>query len=134
MNIYTEKESDIIYEINIDFGITLVNYPLYICQYSSGFLVKINLFTNRIPLNKGDYTDAKMEWYNVDISTKDEINLLGCSTDGHSIYFKMDSKWTNLYNKYYPNFPYINLATKDGVLSKQFKAIVEMNPIEKEDV
>ena len=58
MNIYTEKESDIIYEINIDFGITLVNYPLYICQYSSGFLVKINLFKNRIPLKKRDYTDV----------------------------------------------------------------------------
>ena len=44
MNIYTEKKSDIIYSLNIDFEKTLVNYPLHICQYSSGFLIKINLF------------------------------------------------------------------------------------------
>lgn len=134
MNIYTEKKSDIIYSLNIDFEKTLVNYPLHICQYSSGFLIKINLFKNQIPLKEGDYIDAKIEWFNTNITTKDEIHLSGVSVDGHSIYFKMDSKWTNLYNKYYPNFPYINLATKDGVLSRQFKAIVEMNPIEKEDV
>lgn len=134
MNTYIEQKSDIIYELNIDFGITLVNYPLYICQYSSGFLIKINLFNNRTPIKTGDYTDAKIEWFNVDVTTKDEIKSLECSEDGHSIYFKMDSKWTSLYNKYYPNFPYIKLTTKTGILSKQFKAIVEMNPIQKEDM
>ena len=134
MNIYTEKKSDIIYSLNIDFEKTLVNYPLHICQYSSGFLIKINLFKNQIPLKEGDYIDAKIEWFNTNITTKDEIHLSGVSADGHSIYFKMDSKCTSLYTKYYPNFPFIKLITKDGILSKNFEVIFEMNPIQKEDM
>ena len=134
MNIYTEKKSDIIYSLNIDFEKTLVNYPLHICQYSSGFLIKINLFKNQIPLKEGDYIDAKIEWFNTNITTKDEIHLSGVSVDGHSIYFKMDSKCTSLYTKYYPNFPFIKLITKDGILSKNFEVIFEMNPIQKEDM
>ena len=134
MNIYTEKKSDIIYSLNIDFEKTLVNYPLHICQYSSGFLIKINLFKNQIPLKEGDYIDAKIEWFNTNITTKDEIHLSGVSADGHSIYFKMDSKCTSFYTKYYPNFPFIKLITKDGILSKNFEVIFEMNPIQKEDM
>ena len=84
MNIYTEKKSDIIYSLNIDFEKTLVNYPLHICQYSSGFLIKINLFKNQIPLKEGDYIDAKIEWFNTNITTKDEIHLSGVSVDGQN--------------------------------------------------
>ena len=75
MDIYTEKDSDIIYEVSFDTEYTRINYPPFICQYSKGLLIRINLLTNRKPLfdSAPDYEGTELIWFNYDKTTETAI-------------------------------------------------------------
>lgn len=134
MDIYTEKDSDIIYEIAFDIALPRVNYPPYICQYSKGFLIKISLLNNGKPLydQNPNYEGTKMAWYNYSAVSKKFVEPFSYGADGASLYFLADDKFAELYNEYFPNFPYI-IVYKDAkeILNRKFKVIIEMNPIQK---
>lgn len=134
MDIYTEKDSDIIYEVSFDTEYTRINYPPFICQYSKGLLIRINLLTNRKPLfdSAPDYEGTELIWFNYDKTTETSIKPFARNKDGYSLYFLMDEKFTKAYNEYYPSFPIIIIRkNKKEILRRRFCIVIEENPIQK---
>lgn len=131
MNIYKPNDFDIVYNINADYSKQVINYPIYLSQYSSDIYIRLNLFDNEERVRFDYFDSISLYWYNYSVKNTFILTPDYVSENKKSVYFKINSDKTNLYNKWAATTANIVLTKngKDSVTDVQL--IVERNPIQK---
>jgi hypothetical protein len=132
MDIYTVKDTDIVYETSVDFGTRQVPQDIHIVQYdSSQPIIAVELYKNGRVFKLPAGYEA-----NVRLGKKDRTfvykAVLGCSSDRATLYFKIDEQMTLLDGRV---GPIIELAYSGSVVgSSPIPICIDRNPIQVDDV
>lgn len=131
MNIYNKKDSDIVYNIDIDYSVQVINYPIYLSQYSSDIYIKVNLFDNGNEIKVNSFSSIVMHWYNYSIKRTFILQPDYISSDEKSVYFKITGEKTTLYNVWASSYIKVILTKNNKSSTRELELMVERNPIQK---
>lgn len=132
MDIYTVKDTDIVYETSVDFGTRQCSKEIHIVQYdSSQPIIAVELYKN----SKKFVLPAGYE-ANVRLGKRDGTfvykKALGTNSDGNVLYWAIDVQMTLLYGKVQP---IIELLYDGAVVgSSAMPLVIDRNPVQSSDV
>lgn len=132
MNIYIEKENDIIHETNVDFTLRPCSDEIHLVQYDKSLpIIKVNLFVNRKPY-KIDITDSASIRFGKRDLTSVYKQVLGISSDKTAVYFKIDEQMTTEAGSAKAALEIIRDDGKACASIIQFN--IDRNPVQNEDI
>ena len=92
MNIYEEKQTDIIHETSVDFGLSPCNKKIHIVQYDKSLpIIKVELFSNGRRYSVSDNAVVNIRLTKLD-NTFVYKTALGTNIDKNIVYFEVDEQ------------------------------------------
>jgi hypothetical protein len=132
MDIYTVKDTDIVYETSVDFGTRQVPQDIHIVQYdSSQPIIAVELYKNGRVFKLPAGYEANVRFGKRD-GTFVYKKALGTNSDGDVLYWAVDVQMSLLYGKVQP---IIELLYDGAVVgSSAMPLVIDRNPVQSSDV
>ena len=132
MNIYIEKENDIIHETNVDFTLRPCSDEIHLVQYDKSLpIIKVNLFKDGFK-----YIISSIDNVNVRLGKLDKTfvykSVLGINSLGTAVYFEIDEQMTSDPGKI---SLVLEIIDSNGVASSSpIALLIDRNPIQNGDI
>ena len=132
MDIYTVKDTDIVYETSVDFGTRQCSREIHIVQYdSSQPIIAVELYKNskKFVLPAGYEANVRLGKCDGTFVYK---KALGTNSDGNVLYWAIDVQMTLLHGKVQP---IIELLYDGAVVgSSAMPLVIDRNPVQSSDI